>query len=57
MLRVLAVSAPHWQFRPAGHEQHLNSSTPFSPHNAIRGCAHEAREGIGAWGRSNWSSA
>ena len=56
MLRVLAVSAPHWQFAPAGHEQHLNSSTPFSLHNAIRVCAHEAREGIGAWGRSNWHS-
>ncbi|MBD1586398.1 hypothetical protein [Pseudomonas typographi] len=57
MLRVLAISAPHWQFRPVGHEQHLNSSTPFSLQNAIRVCAHDARQGIGVWGRSNWNSA
>ncbi len=57
MLRVLAVSAPHWQFHPGGEEQHLNSSTPFSLQNAIRVCTHEATQGIGVWGNSNWNSA
>lgn len=57
MLNVLAVSAPHWQFKRVEQERHLNSSSPFSLQNALRVAADAALHGIGPWGQSNWSTA
>jgi B12-binding domain/radical SAM domain protein len=55
MLKVMAVSAPHWEIkRITGAAKHLNSLVPFSLYNAVKNAASLAARGIGCWGKSNW---
>lgn len=55
-LGVLAVAAPHWPKKPpnCNTDAHLNSRTPFSLQNAIRGAVQAAKQNISPWGDSNW---
>jgi B12-binding domain/radical SAM domain protein len=57
MLRVMAVTAPHWVSRGnSSATRSLNSSEPFSLHNAIRLAAYKAENKVGNWAFSNWST-
>ncbi|WP_157968114.1 B12-binding domain-containing radical SAM protein [Edaphovirga cremea] len=55
MLRVLAISAPHWEGKGFGSDEHLCSSTPFSLLNAVRGAFKRINMADSAWSTSNWS--
>lgn len=57
MLKVLAVTAPHWPTRPVDIDVlSFTAGTPFSLQNAVRQAAGFASQGIGAWGSSNWTT-
>ncbi|MEI2747300.1 MAG: hypothetical protein V9E88_00890 [Ferruginibacter sp.] len=57
MLKVLAVTAPHWVAqRNIGSSMSLNSKEPYSLYNAVRYAAHLSQVGSGEWGGSNWNT-
>ncbi len=56
MLKVIAISAPHWITHIGiENQKSINSSDPFSLQNALRLAAWNAQNGIGHWGDSNWN--
>lgn len=56
-LRVLAVTAPHWPKRPIGIEIcSFTAGSPFSLQNAVRQAAGCAKNKVGAWADSNWTT-
>jgi len=55
MLRVLAVSAPHWERRPVDAPiRSFTAGTAFSLQNACRQSATAAQAGRPGWADSNW---
>ena len=57
MLKVLGVSAPHYERKPSKSKStSLNSRDPFSLYNAFRVCAEHAQGHDEYWNKSNWNT-
>lgn len=57
MLKVMAVTAPHWVAKgKSSMPRSLSSTEPFSLQNAIRLAAYKAEHRSGNWANSNWQT-